>query len=294
MSRTRAFGWILLCYAVALVVGVGAWLATPQLDPFVRVAVADVAATLAVFVFSRIFDNSSFYDAYWSVAPMVMAPALALTAGAAGVPGRVAVVLALVQLWGVRLTLNWARGWGGLDHEDWRYVHFRRTTGRAYWLVSLAGIHLFPTAQVLLGCLALQPALIAGGRPLGWLDAVALLVTGGAITLEAVADVQLRAFRRSQPPAGAILQTGLWARMRHPNYTGELGFWWGLWLFGVAAVPGAWWWTLAGPVAMTLMFAFVSIPLIDRRHVARRPAYAAHMKAVPSLVPLPGRVARGD
>ena len=294
MSRPRAFGWILLCYAFALLVGVGAWFATPDLAPFARVAVADVAATVAVFLFSRMFNNSSFYDAYWSVAPMVMAPALALSAGASGVPGRVVVVVALVQVWGARLTLNWARGWGGLDHEDWRYVHFRRTMGRAYWLVSLTGIHLFPTAQVLMGCLALQSALIEPGRPLGWLDAVAALVTGGAIALEAVADQQLRAFRRSQPPAGSILQTGLWSRMRHPNYTGEMGFWWGLWLFGVAAVPGAWWWTLAGPVAMTLMFAFVSIPLIDRRHLERRPAYAAHKKAVPALIPLPGRVAGGD
>ena len=291
MPRARAFGWILLCYAVALAVGGGVWFAAPELAPLARVGLADLAATVAVFAFSRIFDNSSFYDAYWSVAPMVMAPALALSAGAAGVPLRGALVLSVVMVWGAGLTVNWARGWGGLDHEDWRTIHFRRTTGRAYWLVSLLGIHLFPTAQVWLGCLALQPVLVEPGRPVGGLDAVALAVTVGAILLERVADLQLAAFRRSKPPAGAILKTGLWARMRHPNYTGELGFWWGLWLFGVAAVPAAWWWTLTGPVAMSLMFVFVSIPLIDRRHVERRPAYAAHMRAVPALLPRPGRVA---
>jgi hypothetical protein len=33
------------------------------------------------------------------------------------------------------------------------------------------------------------------------------------------------------------------------------------------------------------MFAFASIPMIDRRSVARRPEYAAHMKRVPALLP---------
>ena len=51
-----------------------------------------------------------------------------------GVPGlRQAVVIALVAVWGARLTWNWYRGWSGLDHEDWRYVNIRETTGSLYW-----------------------------------------------------------------------------------------------------------------------------------------------------------------
>jgi steroid 5-alpha reductase family enzyme len=53
-----------------------------------------------------------------------------------------------------------------------------------------------------------------------------------------------------------------------------MGFWWGLWLFGVAAAP-ALWWTLAGPVAIALMFRFVSLPMIEARMRERRPGFAA-------------------
>jgi steroid 5-alpha reductase family enzyme len=251
------------------------------------VAAADAAATVAVFAFSVVLDNSSVYDAYWSVAPMAIAPALAWVGGAPF--ARKAIVVGLVLLWGARLTYNWARGWQGLAHEDWRYVDMRKT-GRAYWVVSFVGIHMMPTVLVFLGCLSLFPALVTGTAPLGPIDALAFAVTAGAIALEGLADQQLRAFRLSEPAPGTILETGVWAWCRHPNYLGEIGLWWGLFLFALAADRSAWW-TVAGPAAITLLFSFVSVPLLDKRSLARRPQYAQHMARVPGLFPW-GRRAR--
>jgi steroid 5-alpha reductase family enzyme len=201
---------------------------------------------------------------------------------------RQGLVLALVGWWAVRLTWNWARGWHGLHHEDWRYVDLRASSGSAYWLVSFVGLHLMPTLQVFLGCLPLWPALAVGTRPFGPLDVVATLVTAGAIAIEQRADNQLRAFRRAQPPPEAILASGLWAWSRHPNYFGEMGFWWGLWLFALAADPGAWW-TGVGALSITLMFRFASLPLVETRMLARRPGFAAHQRMVSMVVPWPRR-----
>jgi len=290
-SRAASFGWIVIAYAVG---GAVAWLAASQLggaEAWRAMLVGDVAATLAVFAFSVALDNASVYDPYWSIAPMVVAPWLALDGG--GPLARRALVTMLVLAWGARLTWNWARGWRGLGHEDWRYVDIRGKTGRLYWPVSLLGVHLMPTLLVYLGVLALVPALVRTA-PLGPLDAVAAIVTLGAIVLEATADAQLRAFRRGAPAGGEILARGLWAWSRHPNYLGEIGFWWGLGLFALAADPGAWS-ALSGAAAITLLFVFVSVPLIDRRSLVRRPTYAAHMRQVPGLVPRPwrGRSAQG-
>jgi steroid 5-alpha reductase family enzyme len=85
------------------------------------------------------------------------------------------------------------------------------------------------------------------------------------------------------------MDRGLWRYSRHPNYLGEVGFWCGMWLFGLAAAPAAWWWTAAGPVVMVVLFAAVSVPLMDRRSLQRRPAYADWMRRVPPLLPWPGR-----
>src|SRR5690606_4052190 len=206
-------------------------------QPIVQLAIADLAATLVVFGFSVRHDNSSVYDAYWSVIPIWLVSYLAwLGASQTAAPVRVGLVVALIWLWGVRLTHNWARGWTGFDHEDWRYRDIRSKTGRSYWLVSLLGIHLFPTVIVLLGCLPVFAVMLEPGRPLGWIDAVATIVTGGAVVIEWFADKSLRDHVLHRKKPGETMTEGLWGWSRHPNYFGEIGFWWGIWLFGVAAV----------------------------------------------------------
>ena len=283
-TRRRDFTWIAVAYAVALLVALlgGAWLDWPH--PLGLAFAADCAATLAVFAFSVAFDNSSFYDAYWSVAPPLLGLYFISQAVDDASGGRQLVVLALVTWWAVRLTYNWARGWSGLGHEDWRYVDLRRASGRLYWLVSLVGIHLMPTIQVFLGCLALWPALAVGTHPLNRLDLLAAIVTSAAIWIEMRADKQLVRFRDANPPRDAILASGLWSLSRHPNYFGEMSFWWGLWLFGLAADP-RWWWTVVGPLAITLMFRFASLPLIETRMLQRRPHFAEHQRRVSMVIP---------
>ena len=284
MSRARSFLVITAAYVAALVVAalVVRWIG-PEAHPLYAVAFADVAATVAVFAVSVLVDNTSVYDPYWSLAPIAIAPWIAAQPVASGAPlARQALVIGLVTLWGLRLTYNWARGFTGLGHEDWRYVDIRHKTGRAYWPASLFGLHLMPTVMVYLGCVALYPALTSP-RPIGLLDVVAAVVTLGAVAMELVADEQLRAFRKDRRE-GEILARGLWAFSRHPNYFGEVSFWWGLFLFALAAEPGAFWAGI-GAVAITALFLFASIPLLDRRSVARRPAYADHIKRVSALVP---------
>ena len=247
----------------------------PALHPLTSIALADLAATVVVFVGSRRANNSSIYDPYWSVIPVAIAAWLA-----ASLSARSALVLLAVGAWGLRLTYNWARGWAGLAHEDWRYVDIRKKTGRLYWPASFLGIHLFPTVLTYLGCLPLLPALTST-NPFSALDGAAALITFVAIAIEAISDEQLRAYRAAHP-AGAC-DSGLWKFSRHPNYFGEILFWVGLWLFGVAA--GAPVWMIAGPVAMLALFLFASIPMAEKHAVARRPEYADRIKHVSMLIP---------
>lgn len=280
----RAFALCILAYVLALSVAVAVGYAVSDRHPIIVVLVADIAGTLVIYAFSRTFRNASFYDAYWSVAPMAIALYWTLgTASEGAVTARQVVVLALVLLWGLRLTYNWARQWQGLKHEDWRYADFRKRSKGWFWLVDLFGIELMPTIVVFLGCLSLYPALSAGGNSFGWLDGIAIVVTAGAIFIEAAADEQLRKFvRRKQQ--GQILASGLWAYSRHPNYFGEIAFWWGLFFFGLAADSG-YWWTIVGPLVMTALFLFVSIPMMEKRHLERRPGYEDHRKKVSVLIP---------
>lgn len=285
-----------LAYVVTLGVGWITLLALGQ-SPIWDMFWADIAATVAIFIFSRLYKNSSFYDAYWSVIPPLIAlywaleataiEATAIEATAVAVDDtRAWLVIVLVWLWGIRLTVNWATYWPGLEHEDWRYGPIKTNAGKWNALADFAAIHLFPTVIVFVACLPIYAAVAMDARPLNWLDYVAAAVTALAIIIELLSDIQLHRFLAHRKE-GEIMKTGLWAYSRHPNYFGEWLFWAGLALFGIAAVPSAWWWVLPGSVAMLIMFLVASIPMIDKRSVERRPEYGEHMKRVSGFVPLP-------
>jgi steroid 5-alpha reductase family enzyme len=281
-QRRRDLVRVALAYAAALAMALAAGWALRDHHPILAAATADFVATLVVFGFSVRYNNSSLYDPYWSVAPLPIALYWA-AAGALGL--QQLLLLALVALWGVRLTANWVARWRGIGDEDFRYQEIRGRTGRLYWPASFVSIHLLPTIWVFLGLLPLYPAL-ARPSPVTAVQLVGLMVTAVAIVIEAAADRQLRAFLRTRRDPEAILDQGLWALCRHPNYLGEVLFWWGLYLFGVAAAP-TWAWSAVGPLSITVLFVFISVPWMDRRLLARHPAWAQAMKSRPALLPWP-------
>ena len=277
------------CYLVAGAAALVTAILLRHHHPITVAFVADLVATVVVFALSMVLANSSLYDPYWSVAPPVVAVAWAAVAPdhlGAGVTARDVIVKLLVAIWAIRLTGNWAIGWHGLKQEDWRYIMMRDDTrGRLpWWLVSFVGVQLVPTLVVFIGLVPLWPALGAPRHSFNALDVVALVVTAAAITVETVADNQMRAFARIPANRGRTIDVGLWSRSRHPNYLGEIGFWCGLYLFGLAADPH-WWWTVAGPIVMVVLFQAASIPMMENRSLERRPDYADYQRRVPRLLP---------
>jgi steroid 5-alpha reductase family enzyme len=306
MSEKAKGRLILLCvYLVAFSLGV--WLSSIIIcnDPtyqnliLMKSAVAVAISVAIIFLGSIIFNNSSVFDPYWSLAPplmviyyMVSVLESSFTLGGRGCgvchflmsSPRIPFVFLFTLAYSVRLTWNFLRNWPGMKHEDWRYVDFRTNTGKAYWVVSFSGIHFFPALMVFGGTLSLWVTVVQGYRQMNLVDLLAILVTGYAILLEALADKQLRNFLARNTESGKTMSQGLWSLSRHPNYLGEILFWWGLYLFAVAANP-SFWWVIIGPLAITLMFVFASIPMIEKRMMKRRKDYAAYRERVSMLIP---------
>lgn len=250
---------------------------------------ADLIATIVVFGGSRVLHNSSCYDPYWSVLPPYLVIFWFLAAETPGVDdGRAIMVLVVVFVWAIRLTGNWLHDWPGLHHEDFRYAPLRDGAGKLEAVVDFAAIHLFPTLIVFAALVPAYAVLARPGEPVNWLDIVALVVGIGAPILQFVSDAQMRAFIRTREP-GQAMESGLWAWSRHPNYFGEISFWFALAFFGIAGAPEDWWWLVAGAIAMTVMFQAASIPMMEKRSLERRPNYQDVIDRVPRLVPRPPR-----
>lgn len=290
-ARTRAAIWNAVTYVAAIGAGAGAALAIPAEPLWLQVTVANGVATLVTFASSMALRTSSMFDLYWSVMPMALVVALAAAPAAEGTSLARRVLLgAVVWIWGARLSHNWWRGYPGLPHEDYRYVDIRAKTGRLYPLASLFGIHAFPAGLIQLGSLSLLVAYRSTRMPFGLFDVAGAAVSLGGVWLEGAADNQLRRFRLEAKNHAKLMDQGVWAWSRHPNYCGELMFWWGLAIAAYGADPAAIVgapYVLLGPVSMTLLFVFISVPMADKRSLLRRPEYEAYMRRTSAILPWP-------
>ena len=282
---TKAYILICVSYLLALA---AAWITLAFVAGYhlmIQVLIADVVATIVIFAFSVVFKNSSFYDAYWSVIPMVIVGYLISLQTDAELIRQLMLAL-VILLWGFRLTANWAYTWSGLDHVDWRYVNLQKKAGLLWWPLSFTGVHLYPTILVFLGCIPMYHALVIGTQPINGFDYLALTVGLVSVWIEFQSDRELHRFRDVRHSRTEVLDTGLWSLCRHPNYLGEIGVWVSVLLFGYAAVGYADYWMLAGSAAMILLFTIVSIPMIEKKLIEDKPGYVAYKAKTFSLIPL--------
>jgi steroid 5-alpha reductase family enzyme len=156
--------------------------------------------------------------------------------------------------------------------------------GRNFWLINLVGLQLMPTILVYLGSISLYPILSLRTQSFWSLDILALFITLIAIIFETLADQQLYNFTKNRINSQEFITTGLWRYSRHPNYFGEILFWWGLYLFALAT-DFSFYWVIIGPLSITILFNVVSIPLMENRNLKKKPNYIFYQEKVSRLVP---------
>ncbi len=280
MDKSRSLLIVFTAYLTAVAMGylTGEWLQQRGLAFLWALAGADLVCTLIVFAFSFFFRNTSIYDPYWSVLPPLMA-VYALES----YDLRSLTVLGLTTVWAVRLTWNWIRRWKGMNDIDWRYREYEKRTGKWFWVVSFIGLQLVPTVVVFLACLPLFASIKFAREEFGILGFLGALLALFAVWMEYKSDNQLWAFLKNNSKTNAI--QGLWTVWRFPNYVGEVLFWWGLFFIGIEANPSLWW-ILAGPLCMTALFHFISMPLMEERHRQKRPQYYRELLNRPRWIPV--------
>jgi steroid 5-alpha reductase family enzyme len=194
-------------------------------------------------------------------------------------------VLCLVSLWGLRLAAYLA--WRNRGHdEDRRYQAIRRRNEPNFALKSLWLIFGFQAVLAWIISLPLAGA-IAGDAPLGLLDGLGVALWAVGLYFEAAGDWQLARFKADPGNTGRVMDRGLWRYTRHPNYFGDFCVWWGLYLVALSA--GAWW-TVVGPLIMSLLLLrFSGVRLLERDIGERRPAYAEYVRRTNAFFPGPRR-----
>jgi steroid 5-alpha reductase family enzyme len=236
-----------------------------------------------LWIVSLPLRNVSFVDAFWPIGFGLVAWTTYLAA--APEHPRALMLLAFASLWALRLGVYLLSRWIGEPEEDKRYQAMREKRS-AFSVQSLYLVFGLQGVMIVLVGLPLIFGISNAEAPLGWLDAAGLVLFVSGFLMEAVADTQLAAFRREPANAGKVMDRGLWAWSRHPNYFGNTVLWWGLYLIALSDAGN--WWTVIGPILMTWLILKVSgVSLLERGLEKSRPGYSAYAARTSAFWPRP-------
>ena len=251
-------------------------------------AAAVAALMLATWLLSLVLRDASIVDIVWGLGFVCVA--WVSFAVADGSDARRALVVALTTLWGLRLTAYLAWRNVGKD-EDFRYQAMRRRYGRRFGLMSLFVV--FGLQGVLMWTVSLPvQAAQVPGTPSGLvaLDFVGIALWCVGMVFETLGDLQLARFKSGPANAGKVMDRGLWRYTRHPNYFGDFCVWWGL--YAIALATGDAWWSIGGPVVMSVLLMRVSgVTLLERHMTSSRPGYEDYARRTSAFFPRPPRSA---
>lgn len=225
-------------------------------------------------------------DVAWGLGfTAVAAVTLACSAGH-GDPVRRVLVTALTALWGLRLAVHIARR--GRGHgEDPRYEAMLARAPASRNAYALRMVYLLQGALVWLVSLPVQAAQYVPG-PLSSLAWAGTALWAAGLGFEAVGDAQLARFKADPANQGRIMDRGLWAWTRHPNYFGDFCVWWGLYLLACDSLPAAAV-SLVSPVVMSVLLVRGSGKRLLERHMAGRPGWAGYQARTSGFFPRPPR-----
>lgn len=280
--RTQSFLTITLCYIAATIFGLWVFQAISG-ELWLKLLLADLAATGFIWLASLGLNNASVYDPYWSVQPPIIL-GLALLFLSEPNPGSFLLVGA-IAFWGARLSLNWMISFQGLHKQDWRYDQLKEQSKGLFPLVNLFGIQIMPTL-IVYTCLLPGFYYIIRGGGMNLITLFGLLLIFSGAILEMIADYQMQKFQQERENRSQLLCSGLWQYSRHPNYLGEITVWWGVYLVMFSIYPDFWYLGL-GALANTGLFLFISIPLAEDHLAEYKEGYEEYCQQTRMLLPLP-------
>jgi steroid 5-alpha reductase family enzyme len=244
--------------------------------------VAVAAMMITGWLISLAYRNVTIVDSLWGLGFILVAWLTFFMSD--GVWSRKMLIAVLVTLWGLRLSiyLSW-RNWG--KGEDPRYGSWRKKSGDRFWLVSLFKVFILQALFLWVISLAVQIGQLASiPAKLTWLDGLGIIVWAVGFTFESLGDWQLAKFKSDPASKGRVMDRGLWAYTRHPNYFGEFLIWWGIFLITLST-PNSWWTILSPAIITMVLLKMTGIPLTEQELVKNRPGYSEYVKRTSAFVP---------
>jgi steroid 5-alpha reductase family enzyme len=249
---------------------------------FSQAALIILISVTALWIWSVFIKNVSIIDVFWGFGFVIVNVFYAFMYG--DLTPRKLLVLALVGIWGLRLSIYLAIRNSGKG-EDFRYQEFRKNYGpKRYWWFSYFQTFLLQAVLIMIISIPLFAINTSSSSgDLTGLDYLGILVWCIGFIFESVGDYQLMRFKQNPNNKGKVLDSGLWKYTRHPNYFGDSAVWWSYALFCIASGH---YWQIICSIIMTLLIIRVSgVSLLEKTLKDSKPMYNDYIKKTSSFLP---------
>ncbi len=237
-----------------------------------------------VFIPSYIFQTEKFFDLTGSLTYIsVVGMSVCYSRYSVPLDARSILLAALVVIWAVRLG-SFLFGRIRKAGKDDRFDEIKPSFIRFLNVWTIQGLWVTFTAAA-----ALVAITTAARKELDVFAVVGLLVWIFGFAFEVAADAQKSKFNADPANKGKFIQSGLWARSRHPNYFGEIVLWLGVAIIALPVLQGWQWVAMISPIFVTLLLTRISgIPLLEQKADKKwggQEGYENYKKHTPVLIP---------
>ena len=278
---------LLFIYIISYLAGIFSFiLISDSINILLKIFIADTVATVVIWIAGIFLKTASIYDPYWSIQTPAIYLTLLIYYGNYNL-GNILFFI-FIMLWAIRLTINFIITFNDITYIDWRYADIKNKTNKLYQIVNLLGIHMMPTILVFVASIPAFSYIIDGYDFIA-LDIIGYMIIILAVFFELISDINMHVFKKNRTDRKEIINVGFWKYSRHPNYLGEILFWYGvLAIFLVHDFSN--WYFMIGAILINLLFLFISIPLEEKKLITYKEGYLEYKKKTRMLIPLPFKI----
>ena len=233
-----------------------------------------------LFGISLVNKKADIIDIYWGPSFLLSCLTLLSINKNSTFPHLILVII--VGIWAIRLgSYLYIRNMG--HPEDIRYSKMRSKYGN----VGLFFInYLIQAILIAIVSLPLQSVLSTNNLELNIISWLSGIIALAGITIEALSDKQLKAFKKDTLNNGKVMSLGLWNYSRHPNYFGNSLFWWGISIYSLSLTFELI--VLISPIVMTYFLLKVSgVSMLESQIKHTKEGYKEYIDTTSAFIILP-------
>ena len=280
-NKVLFYLYYILIYGLLITAEILLFNLLPISNVLVKLIIGSFVGLLITYIAGLIIKNSNMFNLYFPINTVVLVLLYASSITELNLQSYI--MISVIICWALRMIINYF-----MNHkdskEDYRYSNLRNH--KLWFLINLFFVHIIPSAVFFLVIIPTFNYLeLSTLHNWNLSTFIGICVTIFGLLYEMIADLQKYKFKKINKNPLDVCTFGLWATSRHPNYFGEILFWWGTFLT-MLSLSNKFLVTAGGPLILTMMICFVSIPTVEKKQVMEKADYPDYIELVSMIIPL--------